>query len=262
MTITLGTYDHYLYAAFALIGTFGGAWFLLWVTQRSRHAPVIHTFRGVSPPFVGVIGVLFALTLAFLGNDTWNARDRALNAVFQEADSLRGIQALAEHLPPAIRTGLDDAVRGYARVTIDEEWPLLASRHSSRAASDRLDNLLALVSSEAVASHLSPAVQTLMLQQVIQVRTTRDLRIALSQTHVNPLKWLGMAFLGFLTMITIAMIHVDQARAEFLAVMLFAAAAAPTAAIVLVQGNPFQPPTAITPAPIAALLETSAVASR
>jgi len=262
MTITLGTYDHYLYAAVALIGTFVGAWFLLWVSQRSRHAPVIHTFRGVSPPFVGVIGVLFALTLAFLANDTWNARDRALNAVFQEADSLRGIQALAEHLPPATRAGLDDAVRGYARVTVAEEWPLLASRRSSRAASDQLDALLALVSSEAVASHLSAAVQSSMLEQVIQVRTARNLRIALSQTHVNPLKWLGMASLGFLTMITIAMIHVDQARAEFLAVMLFAGAAAPTAAIVLVQGNPFQQPAAISSAPIATLLEGVALAAR
>ncbi|HLN22885.1 MAG TPA: DUF4239 domain-containing protein [Patescibacteria group bacterium] len=259
MILTLGTYDYYLYAAVALIGTFAGAWFLLWVTQRSRHAPVIHSFRGVSPPFVGVIGVLFALTLAFLGNDTWNARDRALNAVFQEADSLRGIQALAEPLPSAARIGIDDAVRGYARVTIGEEWPLLAMRRSSSAASDQLDKLLALVASDAVASHLSPAVQSLMLQQVIQVRTTRSLRIALSQTHVNPLKWLGMAVLGFLTMITIAMIHVDQARAEILAVMLFAVAAAPTAAIVLVQGNPFQRPAAITSAPIATLLEGAAV---
>ncbi len=34
------------------------------------------------------------------------------------------------------------------------------------------------------------------------------------------------------------------------AVLLFALAAAPTAAIVLVQGNPFQMPTSVTPAPI------------
>ena len=28
----------------------------------------------------------------------------------------------------------------------------------------------------------------------------RDQRIALSQMHVNPLKWMGMAFLGLLTL--------------------------------------------------------------
>ena len=91
------------------------------------------------------------------------------------------------------------------------------------------------------------------------MRTLRDLRVALSQTHVNPLKWLGMAFLGLLMMISIVMVHVDQARAELLAVLLFAAAAAPTAAIVLVQGNPFQQPTAVTSAPIAAMAVPLAV---
>jgi len=34
------------------------------------------------------------------------------------------------------------------------------------------------------------------------------------------------------------------------AIMLFALAAAPTAAIVLVQGNPFQQPSSVSPAPI------------
>jgi len=34
------------------------------------------------------------------------------------------------------------------------------------------------------------------------------------------------------------------------AVILFAFAAAPTAAIVLIKGNPFQQPTSVTPAPI------------
>lgn len=39
----------------------------------------------------------------------------------------------------------------------------------------------------------------------------------------------------------------------FAAVLLFALAAAPTAAIVLVQGNPFQDPTSVTPKPLEAV---------
>jgi hypothetical protein len=115
---------------------------------------------------------------------------------------------------------------------------------------------LVLLSSDEMASAVNSSVQSLMLQQFVQVRSMRDLRIALSHTHVNPLKWLGMAFLGFLTMISIAMVHVDRSRAELLAILLFAAAAAPTAAIILVHGNPFQQPAAVTPAPIAVVLDT------
>lgn len=253
MTTLLGTYDHYGYAAIALLGTFFGAWFLLWVTLRSPWAERIRLWRGVSPPFLGVVGVLFALTLAFLANDTWNAHDRALNAVYQEADGLRGIDALAEHLPPPVKAGVVGAVRDYACITVNEEWPLLARRQSSRLAAEHLDGLLALLSGPDIAAVTPPGVHGLMLAQATQVRAARGARIALSQTHVNPLKWLGMAFLGFLTMISIAMVHVDQARAEILAMAIFAAAAAPTAAIVLVQGNPFQPPTVVHAGPIKAL---------
>ena len=250
----LGAYDHYLYALVALVGTILAAWFLLWMTLRSPWAAEIKTYRGVSPPFLGVVGVLFALTLAFLANDTWNAHDRALNTVYQEADGLRSITALAVHLPGPARGAVQGAVRTYATVTVDEEWPLLARRLSSQTASDQLDRLLELLAGNEVAATAPPAVHALMLTQAAQVRTARAQRIALSRTHVNPLKWLGMAGLGFLTMISIAMVHVDQARAEILAVAIFAAAAAPTAAIVLVQGNPFHPPTVVTSAPIRALL--------
>ncbi|RAU23214.1 hypothetical protein CU669_03390 [Paramagnetospirillum kuznetsovii] len=250
----LGAFDHYFYALVALVGTVLAAWFMLWVTLKSPWADEIKTYRGVSPPFLGVVGVLFALTLAFLANDTWNAHDRALNTVHQEADALRSIKALAVHLPPQSRAAVDKAVGDYARITVDEDWPLLAKRQSSKEASDRLDALLALLSGNDIAAATPAGAHALMLAQVTQVRAARGQRIALSQTHVNPLKWLGMAGLGFLTMISIAMVHVDQARAEILAVAIFAAAAAPTAAIVLVQGNPFQPPSVVTEAPFRSLL--------
>ena len=210
----------------------------------------------MAPNFLSVMGVLFALNLAFLANDTWSAHDRARHAVFQEAGSLQTILALADQLPDALRSKVDQAVRSYARLTVTDDWPMLALRQSSPAAVNDLKTLLVLLSSDEMASAVNSSVQSLMLQQFVQVRSMRDLRIALSHTHVNPLKWLGMAFLGFLTMISIAMVHVDRSRAELLAILLFAAAAAPTAAIILVHGNPFQQPAAVPPAPIAAVLDT------
>jgi len=251
--IDLGPFDHYFLAAFGLVGTAGAAAGLVWLTHHSRYVEWIHSYRGVAPNFLSVVGVLFALNLVFLANDTWHAHDQALDAVYKEAGALRSIVALAERLPPAIRGKVDAGVRTYARLATAAEWPLLAERRSSPEAAGELDTLLGQLASEEVGQALGSSVHTLILQQAVQVRTLRDLRVALSQTHVNPLKWLGMAFLGLLMMVSIVMVHVDQARAELLAVLLFAAAAAPTAAIVLVQGNPFQEPTAVTSAPIAAM---------
>ncbi|NMM13076.1 MAG: hypothetical protein HHJ17_05985 [Rhodoferax sp.] len=46
--------------------------------------------------------------------------------------------------------------------------------------------------------------------------------------------------------------HIERPRAALVATLLFALAVAPTAAIVLIQGNPFQHPTDVTSAPIKA----------
>jgi len=252
--MNFGAYDHYGYAAIALVGTFLASWAVAAWMHDERRAAWLLSFDGVAPPFINIIGVLFALTLAFLANDTWSAHDRATTAVFREADSLQAIVSLTRTLPSGERDGVDRAVSTYARTAVEVEWPLLARRSHSAETSRDLDALLGLLAGRTIGETLGPAVHARLLAQAMEVREARDQRIALSQTHVNPLKWLGMAFLGFVTMLSVAAVHVSKPRAALVAILLFAAAAAPTAAIVLVQGNPFQQPTTVTPAPIAALI--------
>ena len=256
MNINLGAYDQYYLACAVVVGTYLAAATLLWLSQRSSHAPLIASFRGIAQNFLTVINVIFALNLAFLANDTWNAHDRALNAVFQEAGSLRTLKDLARDLPDPARTGLDAAVAAYAERVVNAEWPMLARRQSSPEAGEALDALFTRLGSGEVTRVTASSLHAAMLQQAVQVRSMRDQRITLSRTHVNPLKWMGMAFLGLLTMISIAMVHVDLPRAQLLSVLLFATAAAPTAAIILIHGNPFQEPMAVRPEPIARLLDS------
>lgn len=247
------TYDQYGYALLAVVGTFAAVYLIHRAMQHQPWRATLHSLRGVAPPFINIIGVLFGLTLAFLANDTWSAHDRAMNAVYREADSLRTIAALSNTLEHPLQEEIRTSLAEYARAIVDE-WPVLAERQSSRSVMLKEDSLLALLASSPVAQVAGAGLQALMLQKAIEIRDLRDQRIALSQTHVNPLKWLGMAFLGFLTLLSVAVVHVDQPRAAVVAVLLFALAAAPTAAIVLVQGNPFQMPTSVTPAPIETVL--------
>lgn len=245
------TYDHYGYALLAVFGTFGAVGVIHWLMHRSRWAPWIRSLNGVVPPFINIIGVLFGLTLAFLANDTWSAHDRAMNAVYKEADALRSLVVLANKLQEPQRTRLHSALTDYAQACV-AEWPLLGQRSSSHEVSAKADDLLTLLGSTELGKAAGENVQALMLRKVTDIRDNRDLRIGLSQTHINPLKWLGMAFLGLLTLLSVAVVHAENPRAAYVAIMLFAFAAAPTAAIVLIQGNPFQQPSSVSPAPIAA----------
>jgi hypothetical protein len=249
------TYDHYGYALIAVVGTFAAVIAIQWLIQGSRWASWARSLQGVAPPFINIIGVLFGLTIAFLANDTWSAHDRATKAVYKEADALHSMAVLSETLNGSLKGRLREALASYA-VTSANEWPLLAQRTTSPQVVERADALLILLASSEFEKAAGVNVQALLLRKAGEIRDERDQRVALSQTHVNPLKWLGMGFLGLLTLLSIAVVHVDRPRAALVATVLFALAAAPTAAIVLIQGNPFQHPTDVTPAPIAAAVSS------
>lgn len=242
-------YEHYAYATVAALGTLAAVWAVDWLVHRPAVAARLERYAGVVPPFINVNAMLFGLTLAFIAADTWSARDRAMDAVFREADALRSLLVLAEAQPEPLRGALDGAIRAYGQASA-EEFAELRGRGMSDAANGRADALLRLVAAPQVEAAAGAAVHAEMLRKVMALRDDRDLRVSLSRTHLNPLKWLGMASLGFLTILSIAAVHLDKPKAGTLAIVLFALAAAPSAAVVLVQGNPFQEPAAITAEPI------------
>lgn len=239
-------FDHYAYAAIAVLGTFAAIAGIDWLMVASPWAAWTHGLNGVAAPFSNVLGVLFGLTVAFLSNDTWTAHDRARSALLRESDAVRGLDVLAATLPDPIRAALRRAIADYARAAA-AEWPALAHCATHEPARDAADRLLERAADPRVAEAAGNTVQQLMLAEVAAIRQNRDARIGLSRTHVNPLKWMGMAFLGFLTLVSVAVIHANDPRSALIAMVIFGCAAAPTAAIVLIHGNPFQPPSAVKP---------------
>jgi hypothetical protein len=224
--MNLHTYDHYGYALVALLGTFAAAWAVLKFMGHPAFKTRLLSLRGVAPPFINIVGVLFGLTLAFIANDTWNAHDKATSSVYREADELRSLVVLSGSLPEPVRTEFRQQLTLYAQASA-QEWEHLGRRQSNPQADALSASLLLGVVSNDVAQAVGGNVQALMLKAVNDIRQARDLRISLSQTQVNP-------------------------RAAAATIVLFALSAAPTAAIVLIQGNPFQQPSFLSPQPILA----------
>ncbi len=251
--MNVNTYDHYGYALLALVGTAMAVAAIVWLIRHSPWKSKLRELRGVAPPFINILGVLFGLTLAFIANDTWSAHDKATGAVYREADALRSLMVLSAKLEDPLRSTIRATLSRYAQAS-SEEWDSLAQRRSSPYADQQANALLLAIIDRRIEDQLGRTVHELMLTKVSDIRHDRDLRIGLSQMHVNPLKWLGMAFLGLLTLLSIAMVHIENPRAAYVSIALFALSAAPTAAIVLVQGNPFLQPSFVSSAPIIAAL--------
>jgi Protein of unknown function (DUF4239) len=85
-----------------------------------------------------VLGVAYAVLLAFMLISVWQDYKIAQTNVESEAHELAGVYFLASRLPEPQRTHVQDLARRYARVVVGEEWPMMEQGQTS----PRADSLL------------------------------------------------------------------------------------------------------------------------
>jgi hypothetical protein len=85
-----------------------------------------------------VLGVAYAVLLAFVVIAVWQDYKTAQTNLESEANELAGVYFLASRLPEPQRTNVQDLARTYARVVVVEEWPMMEQGQTS----PRADSLL------------------------------------------------------------------------------------------------------------------------
>jgi len=88
-----------------------------------------------------VLGVAYAVLLAFMLIAVWQDYKTAQTNVESEAYQLAGVYFLAARLPEPQRTRLQDLARRYARVVVEEEWPMMERGQTSLRADSLLRQL-------------------------------------------------------------------------------------------------------------------------
>jgi protein-S-isoprenylcysteine O-methyltransferase Ste14 len=85
-----------------------------------------------------VLGVAYAVVLAFMLIAVWEDYKTAQINVESEAHELAGVYFLASQLPEPQRTHVQDLARMYARVVVEQEWPMMEQGQTN----PRADSLL------------------------------------------------------------------------------------------------------------------------
>jgi protein-S-isoprenylcysteine O-methyltransferase Ste14 len=78
-----------------------------------------------------VLGVAYAVLLAFMLIAVWQDYKMAQTNVESEAHELAGVYFLASQLPEPERTHVQDLTRTYARVVVEQEWPMMEQGQTS-----------------------------------------------------------------------------------------------------------------------------------
>lgn len=93
-----------------------------------RRWPALHESdqNEVAGFIIAVVGVIYAVLLAFVVIVSWENFSHAEQIVGDEASALRTIYRDSGAFPAPVREELHDAVRRYAGAVVDTEWPAMA----------------------------------------------------------------------------------------------------------------------------------------
>lgn len=113
--------------------------------QRAVSAALRREHNDVAGFIYAVVGVVYAVLLALVVIAAWEANELAGATVSREANELAEVFWLAHRFPDPEDQRLQGLARSYARVVVEEEWPLMERGRSSSREWALLDEMRLVV---------------------------------------------------------------------------------------------------------------------
>ena len=143
------------------------------LVQRLVPIAVRRQHNDVAGFIYAVLGVVYAVLLGLMVVAVWETWNTALRTVDDEASALAEIFWLADRMPESEGHHIQELARSYARVVVNEEWPLMEQKKSSPKAWDLLDEIRTNLQSF---DPSTPAQQVLYEQGFERMRDLADAR--------------------------------------------------------------------------------------
>ena len=199
-------------------------------------------FKGkvVEPAMLSPLGVVFALLVVFTASQVWGDLDRAGSAVASEASALRTVVLLADDLPKDEAANLRALISRHIEKAVSEEWPAMEQGRATLARpAAELSEALQKTPTFPATDDAQKIVQREIVSALNSALEARRQRIVISQSSVNPVKWIGVLLTGLCVLIATALAHLDNRRNCGIALWLFATGMAVSLLMIAAHSRPF-----------------------
>ena len=173
----------------------------LLLVRRLVPLPIRESANAVSGIIYGATYVLYGITLAFslyLGNQEAN---EARETVEREAGSLEGLFEIAQQLPQPQRDRIQELTESYARIVVEEEWPLMERGQESPQAEARIDELQETVVEYEPDTSAEQALYSQGITLAFDLEEEREIRLLHSSQDSHRLLWHVLVSGGVITVL-------------------------------------------------------------
>jgi hypothetical protein len=202
-----------------------------------------------------VIGVLYAVLLAFVVIIVWERFHEAERAVSSEAGAAGSIRRLAGGLGEASAAEIRSRTAAYLQSALADEWPAMTGGHSSPATSQALSELYDTVVHNRPADLHDADLQTDLFRQLDQLTAARRDRLVMAGGTVPGVIWF-VVFLGAVLTIMFTYLFGSQyVLMQSLMTGVLAAIIFSAILVIIAIDRPFTGAIAVGQGPLRAVLE-------
>jgi hypothetical protein len=142
---------------------------------------------------IAVVGVIYAVLLAFVVIVAWETFDRAEEVVGQEASALRTVYRDSIGLPAETQAPLQELVRRYAHEVITDSWPAMGQGlPGDPEAGDLLSEMAGVLSSTPVTTPTQQEFVGAEIERLNQLVSLRSQRLDFVQSGIPGILWTAL----------------------------------------------------------------------
>ena len=198
---------------------------------------------------LAVIGVIYAVALAFLVIVVWEDYKHGSEVVSQEVTSLANIAHVIDQFPPAQSSVIIGLIRRYDTSVLQDEWPRMQIGEVSPKTDDLANQLISSIVSLPASTPREVDDRRELISLSEAFLEARSERLEMNETGLPPVMWWTMAACGILTILYVYLFGVKNAAAQLTMTGLLAALIALMLLLVIELDYPFRGDTSVSSAP-------------
>ncbi len=166
----------------------------------------------------GGLNVMFGVLVGFSAFLVLNKYQAAEHAVQNEAANVEEVYRHAEGFVEPKRDEIQGLAASYARVVVEEEWPLMKQGKTSPRAHDLADELRRSILTYKPTTSTQQALYTQLLGDVDELQESRTARVIYVSQRIPTLLWIALGGLSVIMIAFSYLVGMENRRLHLLAV--------------------------------------------